>query len=101
MERRSEIELTGVVSTNPIPQREFREDEIGLSQIHFITKKATQSLAFVMLLAVCFYNIIECLKNIYHRDISEINSDFSLGMTRTHENLSLSNSSHDFRINNY
>jgi hypothetical protein len=101
MERRDEIELSSVVTTNAIPHREFHESESGLNQIQFITKKATQSLAFVMLMTVCFYNLIECLKNIYHRDISEINSDFSLGSVRTHENLTLSNSSYDFRIKNY
>jgi hypothetical protein len=85
----NETELTNVNCTYPALPQPLHQHEINYA--HFITRKATQSLGLMMIILISFYNIIECLKNIYSQDELKMNSDINLAQVKTSENSTFLN----------
>jgi hypothetical protein len=70
--------------------RYFENQQLDNSQtkLGFLTRKGTRTLGIIMITVICFYNIIECLKNIYSQDNSPEKEDISFGMVKLQENFS-------------
>jgi hypothetical protein len=81
------FQLNDVIQVPQITYFENQQLDNAQSRFGFMTRKGTQAFGFIMITVICFYNIIECLENIYSQDNSPEKEDISFGMVKLQENF--------------